>query len=133
MWAQTQADRQNLGVPRLRLCGSPRSALARSICIVMLSVRMWSFLVPSRISVLAKPGQGVAGQTRPNVVSANKRLNHCSRSRSPRRRATPLGPPADHGDGSVTVTNRFGLRLLHTEVELQLPITIILWMRGYHA
>jgi hypothetical protein len=31
---------------------------------------MWSFLVPSRISALARPG-GVAGQTRPTVVWAN--------------------------------------------------------------
>jgi len=43
------------------------TSLARSICINLPMVHMWSFRVPSRISALVRPG-GVAGQTRPNVV-----------------------------------------------------------------
>src|SRR5947208_10786508 len=48
-------------------------SLARSICIPLCLVPIRSFLVPSRISVLATPG-GVVGQTRPEVVLVNQRF-----------------------------------------------------------
>ncbi len=52
--------------------------------------RMWSFLVPSRISALARPG-GVVGQTRPTVVWVNQRLNHCGHAQVSVETGLPVG------------------------------------------
>ena len=57
--------------------------------------RRTSFLVPSRISVLARwgPGKGVVGLTRPEVVRVSQRLNHTLQTWFLWEQAAPLMLP----------------------------------------
>src|SRR5437868_10226068 len=89
MWASSQTQRQNLGMPRLRLYGPPRSRWLDQYAYpcVRYPSEVSSFL---HVSPSWQPQQEESGRHAPKLSWSTNGFNHVSWIRSLRRQATPL-------------------------------------------